>query len=74
MRTGWDSDACEIHQLMRMVCGALSDKTCLDEDLRELPEVHPSRRLTIADRNWRPHRNGWEPQELAELRERQAAR
>ena len=45
---------------MCMVCGALPGTTCLDKDLRELPEVHPSRRLTIAERNWRT-RNGWEP-------------
>ena len=37
----------------------------LDEDLRELELVHPSRRLTIAELNWRT-RNGWEPPELAE--------
>ena len=35
MRTGWDSVACETHQLMCMVCGALPGTTCLDEDMRE---------------------------------------
>ena len=71
MGTGQDS-TCETHQLMCVVCGALPGTTCLDEDLRELAEVHPSRRLTIAERNWRT-RNGWEPPELAARRERGAA-
>jgi hypothetical protein len=69
---GEDSVAFETHHLMCMVCGALPGTTCLDEDLRELELVHPSRRLTIAERNWRT-RNGWEPPELAERRERSAA-
>ena len=69
MRTGEDSAAGETHQLMCMVCGALPGTTCLDEDLRERQLVRPSRRLTIAERNWRT-RNGWEPPGLAQRRER----
>jgi hypothetical protein len=58
MRTDADSIACETHHLMCMVCGALPGTTCLDEDLRELELVHPSRRLTIAERNWRTRNAG----------------
>jgi hypothetical protein len=50
-----------------MVCGALPGTTCLDSDYQELPQVHPSRRMSIAERNWR-FRQGWEPPELVELR------
>jgi hypothetical protein len=73
LRTGRGTVACETHHLMCVVCGALPGTTCLDEDLRELEQVHPSRRLTIAERNWRT-RNGWEPPELTERRGRTAAR
>lgn len=33
--------------------------------LTELPQVHPSRRMSISERNWRSQQ-GWEPPELAE--------
>jgi hypothetical protein len=56
----------ETHHLTCMVCGALPGITCVDGD-QERAEVHPSRRLSIAERNWRS-RNGWEPPELVERR------
>jgi hypothetical protein len=62
-------DRFEIHHLTCMVCGALPGTTCLDTDYQELPQVHPSRRMSIAGRNWR-FRQGWEPSELVELRRR----
>jgi hypothetical protein len=40
--------------------------TCVD-GAQEQPKVHPSRRMSIAERNWRV-RNGWEPPELVERR------
>ena len=61
----------ETHHLTCMVCGALPGITCVDDD-RERPEVHPSRRMSIAERNWRS-RNGWEPPELVERRRRRQA-
>ena len=73
MGTGDDGIACETDHLMCMVCGPLPGITRLDEDLRELLEMHPSRRLTIAERNWRT-RNGWEPPELAGRSERRVSR
>jgi hypothetical protein len=42
-----------------------SDGTCLDEDFTELLQVHPSRRLTIAERNCKT-RDGREPPELVD--------
>jgi hypothetical protein len=52
----------ETHHLTCMVCGALPGTTCLDGD-QERAEIHPSRRMSIAERNWRSGR-GWEPPEL----------
>lgn len=70
-------DKFETHHLTCMVCGALPDTTCIDEEYQELDEVHPSRKMSIAERNWRS-RNGWEPPELVErqrkLRAERAAR
>jgi hypothetical protein len=55
-----------------MVCGALPGTTCLDEDYQELAQVHPSRRMSIGERNWR-FRQGWEPPELIERRRQRQA-
>lgn len=52
----------EIHHRTR-VLGALPGTTC-DGD-QELAEIHPSRRMSIAERNWRSG-HGWEPPELVE--------
>ncbi len=59
-------DKFETHHLPCMVCGALPGITCVDGD-QERPEVHPSRRMSIAERNWRSG-NGWEPPGLIERR------
>jgi len=61
----------ETYHLTCMVCGALPGMTCVDGD-QERAEVHPSRRMSIAERNWRT-RNGWKPPELAERRRRRQA-
>jgi hypothetical protein len=71
MRTREDSFTFETHHLMCMVCGALPGTTCIDGD-QELAQVHPSRRMSIAERNWRS-RNGWEPPELVERRRERRA-
>jgi hypothetical protein len=63
MRTRQDES--ETHHLNCMVCGALPGMTCIDSDFQELPQVHPSRRMSISERNWRS-RQGWEPPELVE--------
>jgi hypothetical protein len=65
------ADQFETYHLTCMVCGALPGITCVDED-QEREEIHPSRRLSIAERNWRA-RNGWEPPELVERRRRRQA-
>lgn len=70
MQTGQDKP--ETYHLTCMVCGALPGTTCIGEGAEELSEVHPSRRLTIAERNWRTLR-GWEPPELVEKRRQQRA-
>lgn len=57
----------ETYHLMCMVCGALPGMTCVDSDFHELPQVHPSRRISISERNWRSLQ-GWEPPELLEQR------
>ena len=56
----------ETYHLTCMVCGALPGTTCLDGD-QELVQVHPSRRMSIAERNWRSGQ-GWEPPELVARR------
>jgi hypothetical protein len=61
----------ETYHLTCMVCGALPGMTCVDGD-QERAEVHPSRRMSITERNWRA-RNGWEPPELVERRRRRRA-
>ena len=58
-------DESETHHLMCMVCGAPPGTTCIDRDFQELPQVHPSRRMPISERNWRS-RQGWEPPELVQ--------
>lgn len=55
-------DKLETHHLTCMVCGALPDTTCIDED-QARAQIHPSRRMSIAERNWRSG-HGWEPPEL----------
>jgi hypothetical protein len=50
-----------------MVCGALPGTTCIDSNNQELAEIHPSRRMSIAERNWRS-RKGLEPPELVKER------
>jgi hypothetical protein len=57
----------ETHHLTCPVCGALPGTACVDSDFHELPEVHPSRRMTISERNWRTQQ-GWQPPELAKER------
>ncbi len=65
-------DKFETSHLTCMVCGALPGTTCIDDSFQELPEVHPSRRMSIAERNWR-FRQGWVPPELAEKYRKQRA-
>ena len=65
-------DGFETYHLTCMVCGALPGTTCLDEDYQELAWVHPSRRVSIEERN-RRFSNGWEPPEIAERRRRRKA-
>ncbi|WP_439333578.1 zinc finger domain-containing protein [Trebonia kvetii] len=52
------------YHLLCPVCGALPGTSCL-EGGDELTEIHPSRRMSIAERNRRAA-DGWEPPELAE--------
>ena len=52
------------------VCGALPGTSCL-EDYQELEQIHPSRRVSVAERNRRQADSGWEPPELAERRPRE---
>jgi hypothetical protein len=68
----FDRGRFETYHLTCMVCGALPGTTCLDEDYQELPQVHPSRRMSIGERNWR-FRQGWEPPELVEQRRKRHA-
>jgi hypothetical protein len=68
----FDRDKFETYHLTCMVCGAPPGTTCLDEDYQELPQVHPSRRMSIGERNWR-FRQGWEPPELVERRRKRQA-
>lgn len=68
----FDQGKFETYHLTCMVCGVLPGTTCLDEDYRELPQVHPSRRMSIGERNWR-FRQGWEPPELVERRRKRQA-
>ena len=63
----------ETYHLMCMVCGALPGMTCVDSDFHELPQVHPSRRISISERNWRSLQ-GWEPPELLEQRRKRRKR
>ena len=62
----------ETYHLTCMVCGALPGTTCIDDDYQELGQVHPSRRMSISERNWR-FRQGWEPPELVERRRKRRA-
>jgi hypothetical protein len=59
------ADGFEICHLTCMVCGALPGTTCIDDDYEELAEVHPSRRVSIQERN-RRFGEGWVPPEVAE--------
>ena len=68
----FDQDSFETHHLMCPVCGALPGTTCIGADFQELGQVHPSRRMSIGERNWR-FRQGWEPPELVEQRRQRRA-
>ena len=57
----------ETYHLTCPVCGALPGTSCL-EDYQELERIHPSRRMSVAERNRRHAASGWEPPELAERR------
>jgi hypothetical protein len=61
----------ETYHLTCPVCSALPGTSCIDEDYRELAEIHPSRRVSIAERNRRRRASGWEPPELTERRIRE---
>jgi hypothetical protein len=67
------ADGFEIYHLTCMVCGALPGTTCIDDDYQELMEVHPSRRVSIQERN-RRFGEGWVPPEVAERRRERHAR
>ena len=60
----------ETYHLTCPVCGALPGTSCL-EYYQELERVHPSRRMSVAERNRRYAASGWEPPELVERRLRQ---
>jgi hypothetical protein len=66
-------DEPETYHLTCPVCGALPGTSCI-ENYPELDRVHPSRRMSVAERNRRHAATGWEPPELTErrLRERGA--
>lgn len=64
--------AAETHHLLCPVCGALPGTSCL-EDFQERAQVHPSRRMPIAERNWRAS-NGWTPPELVTRQREQRKR
>jgi hypothetical protein len=58
----WETQTCEVHHLSCPACGVLPGTTCI-QDGQELERVHPSRRLSIAERN-RRSAEGWLPPEL----------
>jgi hypothetical protein len=60
-------DSYETHHLTCPVCGALPGTACVGPGFAELAEVHPSRRMTVSERNWRLA-EGWQPPELADER------
>jgi hypothetical protein len=60
----------ETYYLTCPVCGALPGTSCI-EDYQELERVHPSRRMSVAERNRRHAASGWEPPELVERRRRE---
>lgn len=60
----------ETYHLTCPVCAALPGTSCIDEEYQEMPRIHPSRRMSIAERNRRTA-TGWEPPELAERRARE---
>jgi hypothetical protein len=61
----------ETYHLTCPVCSALPGTSCIDEGYQELAKVHPSRRISIAERNRRHAASGWEPPELAERHRRE---
>ena len=72
MRGRWNGEF-QTHHLTCPVCGALPGTTCI-EAYQELAEVHPSRRVSVAERNRLWSAGGWEPPELTERdRERLAS-
>jgi len=62
----------ETYHLVCPVCSALPGTSCIEDD-QELATIHPSRRLSIAERNHRRHASGWEPPELAERHRKEHA-
>lgn len=64
---GRRGDEPETYHLTCPVCGALPGTSCIEE-FQELQRVHPSRRMSVAERNRRHAATGWEPPELAERR------
>jgi hypothetical protein len=66
-------DGFEIYHLSCMVCGALPGTTCVDDSYQELADVHPSRRLSIQERNRRSG-EGWVPPEVVERHRKRRAR
>jgi hypothetical protein len=66
-------DGLETYHLSCMVCGALPGTTCIDDNYQELSEVHPSRRLSIQERNRRSG-EAWVPPEVAERSRKRHAR
>jgi hypothetical protein len=60
-------DEPETYHLTCPVCGALPGTSCI-EDFQELERVHPSRKMSVDERNRRHAAFGWEPPELAERR------
>jgi hypothetical protein len=57
----------EVYHLTCPVCGTLPGTSCL-EDYQELGRIHPSRRISVAERSRRHAASGWEPPELTERR------
>lgn len=69
---GYRGGEFETYHLTCPVCGALPGTSCI-ENHRELERVHPSRRMSVAERNRRHAATGWGPPELAERHLREQA-
>ena len=68
----FDRGKFDTYHLTCMFAGRYPGTTCLDEDYQELAQVHPSRPMSIGERNWR-FRQGWEPPERVERRRKRQA-